>query len=188
MTAVPVPTGGAARWVGRPVQRKEDQRLITGRGRYVDDVVLPRMLHAAFVRSPVARGTISDVDVTAARAFPGVAGVFTAAEVNDPSHQFWETMMGPAAKPVPGRILADGDVRYVGEPIAIVVAESRYIAEDAAELVEVDVEPVAPVLDAVSALADATNLVHPEMIPEPPRYKAIDATAAPPKASVAATT
>ena len=163
MTAVPVPTGGAARWVGRPVQRREDQRLITGRGRYVDDVVLPRMLHAAFVRSPVARGAISDVDVTTARAFPGVAGVFTAAEVNDPSHQFWETMMGPAAKPVPGRILADGDVRYVGEPIAIVVAESRYIAEDAAELVEVDVEPVAPVLDAVSALADATNLVHPEI-------------------------
>ena len=82
MTTVPrnvVPTGGAARWIGRPVQRKEDQRLITGRGRYIDDIVLPGMLHATFVRSSVARGTISHVDVAAAREFPGVAGVFTAA-------------------------------------------------------------------------------------------------------------
>ena len=153
---------GAARWIGKSVQRSEDLRLITGRGRYVDDVILPGMVHAHFVRSSVARGTITRLDVTEARELPGVIAVYTAAEVNSPDHQFWQTMMGPDAAYPPGRVLADGDVRYVGEPVAIVVAESRYLAEDAAELVELDIDPATPVLDMVAALADTSDLVHRE--------------------------
>jgi carbon-monoxide dehydrogenase large subunit len=121
------------------------------------------MLHATFVRSPVARGTITHLDVAAARELPGVVEVLTATEVNSPTHQFWQTMMGPDAGGAPGRVLADGDVRYVGEPIAIVVAESRYVAEDAAELVDLDIDPLPPVLDMFAALEDATELVHPEL-------------------------
>ena len=159
----PVPRVAAERMIGKPVQRREDARLITGRGRYVDDVALPGMLHAAFVRSQSARGTITHLDVTAARQHPGVVAVLTAAEVNSPTHQFWVTMMGPDAGYPPGRVLADGDVRYVGEPIAIVVAESRYVAEDAMELVDVDVDPLPPVLDMFTAIGNADVLVHPEL-------------------------
>lgn len=167
MTTAPAQTGvptaaGAARWIGKSVKRNEDRRLVTGHGRYVDDVNLPGMLHAHFLRSFIARGTITHLDVTEARQLPGVVGVFTAAEINSPDHQFWQTMMGPDAAYPPGRVLADGDVRYVGEPIAIVVAESRYVAEDAAELIELDIEPEVPVLDMVAALAEGSPLVHRE--------------------------
>lgn len=154
---------GAARWIGRSVQRSEDARLITGRGRYVDDLALPGMLHASFVRSSIARGTITHCDVSEARELPGVVAVFTAEEVNSTSHQFWQTMMGPDSITFPGRVLADGDVRYVGEPIAVVVAESRYLAEDAVELVDIDIEPLTPAVDMVEALADSSELVHPEL-------------------------
>lgn len=129
MTQVEAPT--AARWVGQSVKRREDPRLLTGHGRYVDDVTMPRLLHAHFVRSPIARGTLSDVDAAAAREVPGVVAVLTAAEVNPQALSFWATMLGPDAGGPPGRVLAEGDVRYVGEPIALVVAESRAIAEDA---------------------------------------------------------
>jgi carbon-monoxide dehydrogenase large subunit len=163
MPEAPLPHAAAQRLIGKPVQRREDPRLITGRGRYVDDVVLPGMLHATFVRSQSARGTITHLDVSAARRHPGVVAVFTAVETNSPSHQFWVTMMGPDAGYPPGRVLADGDVRYVGEPIVIVVAESRYVAEDAAELVDVDVEPLPPVMDMFAAIEDTDVLVHPEL-------------------------
>jgi carbon-monoxide dehydrogenase large subunit len=153
---------GAARYIGQRVHRKEDPRLITGRGRYVDDVNLPGMLHATFLRSTVARGTITALDVTAARALDGVVAVFTASEVNHHALQFWHTMGGPEMR-VPMRVLADRDVRYVGEPIAIVVAESRYLAEDAIELIEIDIDPLPPVLDMFAALEDSVNLVHPEL-------------------------
>jgi carbon-monoxide dehydrogenase large subunit len=145
------------------VQRREDLRLVTGRGHYVDDISRPGMLHATFVRSQVARGTITQLDVEEARALPGVVAVFTAAEVNDPSHQFWVTMMGPEAGGAPGRVLAAGDVRYVGEPIVMVVATSRYIAEDAAELVDLDIDPLPAVVDTLGALEDSSPLVHPEL-------------------------
>jgi len=163
MPEAPLSHAAAQRLIGQSVQRREDARLITGRGRYVDDVVLPVMLHAAFVRSHSARGTITHLDVSAARRHPGVVAVFTAVEINSPSHQFWVTMMGPDAGYAPGRVLADGDVRYVGEPIAIVVAESRYVAEDAVELIDVDVDPLPPVMDMFTAIEDSETLVHPEL-------------------------
>ena len=120
----------------------------------------PGMVHAAFVRSTVARGRIIGLDVSEARRAPGVIAVLTAAEINPRAHM--SGAAGPADQ-TPRRVLADGDVRYVGDPIAIVVAESRYLAEDAAELVSVDIEPGDPVVTAAQALAEGSPRVHPEL-------------------------
>jgi aerobic carbon-monoxide dehydrogenase large subunit len=152
---------GAGRFVGQRVARREDGRLLTGRGTYVDDVVLPGMLHLAFVRSDVAHGRITRLDVTAARAHPGVRAVYTAAELNARIGPTWTDMSGPDSAQAPHRVFADGDVRYVGEPIAAVVATSRYVAEDACELVEVDIEALPAVVDVDDA-ARGDVLVHPE--------------------------
>jgi carbon-monoxide dehydrogenase large subunit len=172
--------GAAARWVGQPVRRREDPRLLAGHGRYVDDVTLPGMLHAAFVRSPVARGTIRGIDTSAAQALAGVVAVFTAADLNEPGRPFWKTMIGPVGGP-PHRLLAEDDVRFTGDVVALVVAETRYLAEDGAELVDVDIDPLPPVLDPASAAvkgdeAGGAPLVHPELgtnvadeLPEMPR-------------------
>jgi carbon-monoxide dehydrogenase large subunit len=174
MTAVSE-RGTAARWVGQSVRRREDPRLLSGHGRYVDDVTLPGMLHAAFVRSPVARGTIRGIGTSAARELPGVVAVFTAADLNEPGRPFWKTMMGPAGQP-PHRLLADADVRFVGDIVALVVAESRYLAEDGADLVVADIDALPPVVDPDGAAADGAPLVHPELgtnvadqVPEMPR-------------------
>jgi carbon-monoxide dehydrogenase large subunit len=166
MTAVaPGPTmaGAAGRWMGQSIPRKEDPRLLAGRGRYIDDVVVPGMLHAAFVRSDVARGRITRLDTEAARALPGVRAVYTAADLNHLVHETWWPMSGKDATYAPSFCLADGDVRFVGDPIAIVVADSRYIAEDGVELVELDVEADDPVLDVDAARAEGATLVHPEV-------------------------
>ena len=142
----------AARWVGQRIPRLEDQRMITGHGRYIDDLQKAGMVHAAFVRSTVARGRITGLDVSEARRAPGVVAVLTAAEINGRAR---EVPRAPVDR-TPRRVLADGDVRFVGEPIVIVVAESRYLAEDAAELVSVDIEPEDPVVDAAAALAEGS--------------------------------
>ena len=160
------PLQSAGRFVGQSVKRKEDPRLVTGHGRYVDDVTVPGLLHAAFLRSDVARGRITRLDVTEARALDGVHAVLTAAELND--HvvgPMLPTMFADGSQGVsaPVRPLADGDVRFVGDPIALVVAESRYVAEDACDLVEVDYEPLTAIVDFERAAADTENLVHPEL-------------------------
>jgi aerobic carbon-monoxide dehydrogenase large subunit len=152
-------TRGAARYVGARINRVEDARLLTGRGTYVDDVSLPGMLHACFVRSPFARAAIRGIDPSAALAVPGVHFVFTAAELNPDVKEQWHTAIGPKSPETPRPPLAEGEVRFVGDPVALVVAENRYLAEDAAELVEVDYEPLAAVVDyTVAEHADA--LVH----------------------------
>src|SRR4051794_28034250 len=152
----------SSRLVGTRINRKEDPRLLTGRGRYVDDVVVPGMLHVAFARSDVARGRIVSISTDAARAAPGVAAVLTAAHLND-------LLAGPmGATPTlgggptgPFKVLADDEVRYVGDPYAMVVATSRALAEDALELIELDVEVLPPVADYTTAL-DGPDLVHPD--------------------------
>lgn len=151
-----------ARYVGAPIRRREDIRFLTGRATYVDDVKLPRMLHAAVLRSPRAHARIRSLDTSRAQALPGVAWVFTLKEI------------GEMAQPVPIRmyrlpglekylqpLLARDKVRYVGEPIAVAVAESRYIAEDAIDLIEVDYEDLPAVVDVSQALKDEI-LVHEE--------------------------
>ncbi|HVM66681.1 MAG TPA: xanthine dehydrogenase family protein molybdopterin-binding subunit, partial [Acidimicrobiales bacterium] len=160
MSTVHAPTAG--RFVGQSVPRKEDPRLLTGRGRYVDDVRVPGMLHAHFVRSDVARGRITRLDVSAAREAPGVAAVLTAEDLNASAGPMLPTLfvggaMGRGAPLVP---LAPGDVRFVGDPIAIVLASDRYAAEDAADLVEVEYDAQPPIVDYEAALA-GEGPVHP---------------------------
>ncbi|HKA92245.1 MAG TPA: xanthine dehydrogenase family protein molybdopterin-binding subunit, partial [Acidimicrobiia bacterium] len=151
--------GGAARFVGARVNRVEDARLLTGAGTFVDDVSLPGMLYAAFVRSPFARAAIRGIDTAAAGALPGVRCVFTATDLNPGVREQWHTAAGPASPETPRPPLAEEEARFAGDPVALVIAESRYVAEDAAELVEVDYEPLAAVVDYTEAeRADA--LVH----------------------------
>jgi len=152
----------AGRFVGQSVLRREDPRLLTGHGRYVDDVMLPGMLHCTFVRSDIARGRITRLDVSDARVLPGVIAVLTAADLNEHAGVMQPTMLLEMAG-APLRPLAGADVRCVGDPIALIVAESRYVAEDAAELVEVEIEPEPAIVDMAAALADGAPLVHSEL-------------------------
>src|SRR5437016_1557157 len=146
------------KWVGKSIRRVEDPKLLAGRGGYIDDMDLPGMLHATLVRSPHAHAKIKSVDVEAARRLPGVVAVVTgaeAAELCDPLPDF-----GPAPDKHVWRCLAVDKVRYVGEGVAAIVAESRYIAEDARDLVEVEYEPLPAVVDPEAALAPDAPVLH----------------------------
>src|SRR6516225_5652272 len=134
-----LPSPVAARFVGQSVQRKEDRRLVTGHGRYVDDVKLPGLLHAAFLRSEFAKARIASIDTSAARELPGVVAVFTGAEFNGLFGEAYHAMLGEELVVPPP--LAITDTRYVGDPIALVVAKDRYTAEDACDLIAVEFEP-----------------------------------------------
>jgi carbon-monoxide dehydrogenase large subunit len=156
---VTVTSEGATRYAGARVNRVEDARLLTGHGTYVDDIRLPGILHVCFVRSPFPRAAIRGIDTAAARAAPGVHHVFTADDLNPDVKEQWHTSLGPDGPETPRPPLADTEVRFVGDPVAMVVAESRYLAEDAAELVDVDYEPLPAVVDYAAA-DDAGALVH----------------------------
>jgi carbon-monoxide dehydrogenase large subunit len=154
--------------VGQSVARNEDRRLLTGHALFVDDVRLEGMLHVAFVRSDHAHGVISSIDVSAALDRPGVVAVYTAADLGD----YWRP--GPLLVPPPpieGIVfnqatqvpLAKDRVRHAGEPVAMIVAESRYIAEDAAAEVFVDVEPLEAVVDLERALEEDAPVIHPQL-------------------------
>src|SRR5262245_34847974 len=138
--------------VGRRIRRNEDARLLTGRALFVDDVQLPGMLHVVFVRSQFAHGTLKSIDVSAARAREGVVAVYTADDLGDYCKP-GPILVNPP--PVPGLTfnactqlpLAKEKVRYVGEPIAMIVATSRYVGEDALADVFVDIEPIDAVVD-----------------------------------------
>ena len=150
---------GFTRYTGSRVHRVEDERLLRGRGTFVDDITRPGMLHACFVRSYVARGRIVSIDTADARALPGVHAVFVAADLNGGVHEQWHSQLGPDSPETPRPPLAEGEVRFVGDPVALVVATDRYIAEDACELVAVDIDPLPPVVDYLVA-AEVDELVH----------------------------
>jgi carbon-monoxide dehydrogenase large subunit len=150
---------GATRYVGARVNRVEDTRLLTGRGSYVDDISLPGMLHAYFVRSPHARARVGVIDTSAALARTGVHAVFTATDLNPSMKEQWHTSIGPQSPETPRPPLAEDEVRFVGDAVALVVATSRALAQDAAELVEVDFEPLPAVVDYIEA-EGAPVLVH----------------------------
>jgi carbon-monoxide dehydrogenase large subunit len=149
----------AARYVGARVARVEDARLLTGHGTFVDDIVVPGMLHAYFVRSPHAHAAIRGIDTSAALAARGVRFVFTAADLNPDVKEQWHTSVGPASPETPRPPLAEREVRFVGDPVALVVAESYALAMDAAELVDVDYDELAAVVDYTTA-EHADTLVH----------------------------
>ncbi|TMG04383.1 MAG: xanthine dehydrogenase family protein [Chloroflexi bacterium] len=147
------------RWFGAPVQRVEDDRLLRGRGRFTDDIG-EGALECCFVRSPHAHARITSIDVNEARAMPGVAAVYTAADL--PFGGLDLPLLIPHPNLTHGRTqrcLASEIVRYAGEAVAFIVAESRYLAEDAADLVQVEYEPL-PVVITPEAAARAEHLVH----------------------------
>jgi aerobic carbon-monoxide dehydrogenase large subunit len=150
MTAI-----AAERYTGASIKRSEDPRILTGTGRYVDDIKLPGMLHAAFVRSPLAHARVLSVDVSAARALPGVVAVLTGEDTEAmmvPGPDSLAALMGWQG-PIPEfTLLATDKVRLVGDPVAVVIAESRYLAEDGCELVEVEYDDLPPVVNAAFAL------------------------------------
>src|SRR6476660_5734879 len=151
MTAI-----AAERYTGASIKRSEDPRILTGTGRYVDDIKLPGMLHAAFARSPLAHGRVLSVDVAAARALPGVGAVLTGADLEAmtvPGPDALMALMGWAGPSPEFTLLGTDKVRVMGDPVAIVIAESRYLAEDGCELVEVEYHDLPPVMDAAVALA-----------------------------------
>src|SRR5579885_2192288 len=150
------------KFLGRPLKTKEAYRHVRGKGKFVDDIRLPNTLYAAIARSQLAHARIKKIDYRKALELPGVVDVLTPEDVvkmSDPLPQ----MTVPPASNIKDYPIAVGKVRYVGEPIAVVVAERREIAEDAAELIEVDYEPLLPVVDAEEALLKPPALVHEEV-------------------------
>src|SRR5579862_1510565 len=141
---------GQKRWVGQRVPRKEEGRLLRGQGKFIDDIKLREMLWLAFVRSPYAHARILHVDTAAAEALPGVAAVLTGREVESLTSPFIE--IGPdQCQKIADYPMAGAKARFQGEPVAAVVAETPRLAEDAAELVQVDYEPLPAVVDAEQA-------------------------------------
>jgi aerobic carbon-monoxide dehydrogenase large subunit len=150
------------RWVGRRMRRREDVELLTGRGRFIGDLSRPGMLHASFVRSPFPHARILSIDAERARATPGVHAVLTGADLppelgaQPNTHLFGE-------RETPYYALARDRVRYAGEPVAVVVAESPYLAEDARDEVLVDWDPLPSVGNVERALADDAPLVYADL-------------------------
>ena len=147
------------RYAGTRAPRIEDKRLLTGHGTFVDDVQRPGMVHACFVRSPFARATINGIDASAALALPGVHAVFTAADLNPDVKEAWHAVAGKDIPDTPRPPLAEGEVKFVGDPVALVIADSRYLAEDAVDLVDVDYTPLPALADFRNA-PDSDVVVH----------------------------
>jgi carbon-monoxide dehydrogenase large subunit len=150
-------------WFGRPVKRKEDPALLRGQGRYVDDIQLPGTLHAAFVRSPYAHAKVGRIDTRAALALPGVHAVLVYDDLPESVRRRTLPLLVPhpaIRQPRLPYALVKDEACYAGEPVACVIADSRYIAEDAAQLVEVDYEPLAAVSDARAALEEGAARAH----------------------------
>ncbi|MBE3560816.1 MAG: molybdopterin-dependent oxidoreductase, partial [Ktedonobacteraceae bacterium] len=153
---------GIAAMVGTPIKRREDPRLITGQATYVDDIKLVGMLHMAVVRSPYGHARINSINADAARKHPGVVAVYTAQDLKG--------KVGNVAVAVPvGHIaegmgvrgpLAEDKVRFYGDPVAIVIADDRYTAEDARDLVEVDYEPLPVAIDVEAAAQPGAPLLY----------------------------
>ncbi len=144
------------KWVGTSLKRKEDPRLLTGRGKFTDDIRLPNTKHAAILRSPYPHAKIKGIDVTEAAKAPGVRGILTGEDVEKMSQPF------PVGVPVPPKYycLAVDRARFVGEPVAVVIADDRYLAEDATDLIEVDYEPLPVVMDIEEAVKPEAPVLH----------------------------
>lgn len=149
----------ATQFIGKRLKRKEDPRLIQGLAHYVDDLVLPGMLHAVFVRSPYAHARLRKVDVAKAKAMPGVIAVITSADLGTAIGPVPCAAQIPDMKAATRPVLATDRVRFVGEAVAVVVAEDRYIARDAAELVDVDYDALTPVVDPEKAMVKGSPVL-----------------------------
>jgi 2-furoyl-CoA dehydrogenase large subunit len=145
------------KWVGKSIARVEDGALLTGRGRYIDDLAIkPGTCHAAILRSPHGHARIDRIDIEKAKALPGVVAVITAEEVR----QYGSSLVVGVKAPIECWPIAMEKVRYFGEPVAIVVASSRYVAEDALDCIEVSYTPLGAVIDPVEALKQGAPVLH----------------------------
>ena len=152
-------------YVGQPLKRREDPRLLTGHGSFVDDIQLPDMLHACVLRSPHAHARLKSIAIEAARRLPGVVAVLTGADIAGtlgdlPTRAMegeWqvEAMHGPEQP-----VLARDKVCYVGQPVAVAVGRDRYVVRDAVDLIEVDYEPLPPILDPLEAAREDSTPIH----------------------------
>src|ERR1700689_2995717 len=159
-----------APFIGRSMTRREDRRLLTGRGQFIADFELPHMLHVVFVRSPLAHARIKAVDLSRAAAVPGVIYALSGPQLAQllppvPDTQLalpskWTALVQHKFINPQQSLLAHDKVRHVGEAVAVIVAQSRYAAEDAAQLVELDLETLPPVLDPEKALEAGATIVH----------------------------
>ncbi|RMH83123.1 MAG: xanthine dehydrogenase family protein molybdopterin-binding subunit [Calditrichaeota bacterium] len=153
-------------YIGKSVKRVEDKRFVTGRGRYTDDIVLPNITYAYIIRSPYAHARIKKIDASQALATPGVVAVFTGEDIAKagingvPCGWAVNFKNGDPMKEPPHPLLAIDKVRYVGDAVAVVIAEDRATAKDAAELVNVEYEELPAVADAAKALEEGVPLVH----------------------------
>jgi aerobic carbon-monoxide dehydrogenase large subunit len=153
-----------AQGIGASLPRRELNRLLRGRGRYVDDIKLPRMLHACFVRSPHPHAKIVSIDFEQAKGAPGVAAVLTAADINPRCKPFVGVALHrPGHKSAAQHLLAADRAVWQGQPVALVVADSRAQAEDAAELVSIEWEPLPAVGNQLQAIAPGTTVIHPSL-------------------------
>jgi carbon-monoxide dehydrogenase large subunit len=141
-------------WLGKSVKRKEDARFVVGRGNYLDDVRLPRMLHMAILRSPLAHARINSIDTSRAAALPGVVTVVTGELLAQHKLAWMPTLSGDTQA-----VLATDKVRFQGQEVACVVAEDPYVAHDALELIDVDYEPLPAVVDPQKALEDGAPVI-----------------------------
>lgn len=162
------PTLAAPQFMGVRIKRREDPNLITGQGKYTGDIQLDNMLHMAVLRSPYAHARIQSIDVSAAKAMPGVVDVLTGADINSQlSGPLPMTIAFDAAysnsHEIAHHVLTEGKVRHVGDPIAVVVAESPYEAADALDAIDVRYQPLAAVADPEKALAEGAPLIHDEL-------------------------
>src|SRR5258708_19396633 len=155
--------------IGASVKRVEDPRFLTGQGHYVDDMKLPGMAYAAFLRSAYAHARIV-VDASEARALPGVYAVFTAADLAGVINPITGDTSMPGTKALPHTALASDKVRFVGDLIAMVVAERRYVAEDAVDLIQVDYDPLPPVPRIAVALGPSTPPLYQEPCHNTPHH------------------
>ncbi|MGH7918420.1 MAG: xanthine dehydrogenase family protein molybdopterin-binding subunit, partial [Candidatus Dormibacteraceae bacterium] len=156
MTQAPVGIGSRRR-------RVEDPPLLAGRGRYAGDLCLPGMAHLVAVRSPLARARIERIGVDAARQLPGVLAVWTAADLPERARTVAEDFVPPGLERFPRPVLAGDEVRYGGEILAVIVAETPAVAADAAELVELDLEPEPAAGTVEAAIAPGAPAVHSEV-------------------------
>jgi carbon-monoxide dehydrogenase large subunit len=150
--------------IGARIPRRELKRLLAGHGRYIDDIRLPRMLHACFVRSPHPHAKIVSIDIERAKRASGIVSVFTAAEINPRCKPLVGVALHrPGHRSAPQRLFAAERAVWQGQPAAIVLADSRAQAEDAAELVEIEWQPLPVVVDQLQAIAPGAPAIHPEV-------------------------
>jgi carbon-monoxide dehydrogenase large subunit len=166
MTAVEAAPADAERpkqYVGARMKRVEDRRLLQGLGKYLPDIELPRMTHAAFLRSPHPHAKILRIDTSEAQRLAGVVAVFTGVDIAKHASPIVSALQRPESVPCTKPLIAVDKVRHVGEAVALVVAESRYLAEDALELIDVEWETLPVLLDPEEALKDGAPQLHEDM-------------------------